>query len=92
MLIVKVTEFVMVINKFFCFFFFLLLLSVFSFAFAFLFSQVHHCAIRAMEYTHDDRILISADDAGIVQYSDSTLKPISNFPAHENPIRDIWLG
>jgi polyadenylation factor subunit 2 len=51
--------------------------------------QAHDSAIRAMEYTHSDDWLVSADHDGVVKYWQPNFNNVQSIDAHSDPIRDI---
>ncbi|KFA70017.1 hypothetical protein S40285_02066 [Stachybotrys chlorohalonatus IBT 40285] len=51
--------------------------------------QAHDSAIRAMEYSHSDDWLISADHDGLVKYWQPNFNNVQSINAHSDPIRDL---
>lgn len=51
--------------------------------------QAHDSAIRALEYSHSDDWLISADHDGLIKYWQPNFNNVQSIPAHSDPIRDL---
>ncbi|KAJ9151882.1 Protein PFS2 [Pleurostoma richardsiae] len=51
--------------------------------------QAHDSAIRALEYSHSDDWLISADHDGIIKYWQPNFNNVESIRAHHDPIRDL---
>lgn len=51
--------------------------------------QAHDAAIRALEYSHGDDWLISADHDGLVKYWQPNFNNVQSINAHADPIRDL---
>ncbi|KOS18663.1 Polyadenylation factor subunit 2 [Escovopsis weberi] len=51
--------------------------------------QAHDSAIRALEYSHSDDWLISADHDGIIKYWQPNFNNVQSINAHSDPIRDL---
>lgn len=51
--------------------------------------QAHDAAIRALEYSHSDDWLVSADHDGIIKYWQPNFNNVSSFRGHHDPIRDL---
>ncbi|KAG5922501.1 pre-mRNA cleavage and polyadenylation factor (CPF) complex subunit [Claviceps capensis] len=51
--------------------------------------QAHDSAIRALEYSHSDDWLISADHDGLIKYWQPNFNNVQSINAHSDPIRDL---
>ena len=51
--------------------------------------QAHEDPIRAMTWSHNDLIMVSADEGGVVKYWQTTMNNVKAFKAHKEPVRDI---
>ncbi|KAJ9055325.1 pre-mRNA cleavage and polyadenylation factor (CPF) complex subunit [Entomophthora muscae] len=51
--------------------------------------QAHESAVRAMEWSHNDNWMVTAEHNGIVKYWQSNMNNLKEFQAHESPIRDL---
>ncbi|RTE76170.1 Polyadenylation factor subunit 2 [Fusarium euwallaceae] len=51
--------------------------------------QAHDSAIRALEYSHSDDWLISADHDGVIKYWQPNFNNVQSINAHTDPIRDL---
>lgn len=51
--------------------------------------QAHDAAIRALEYSHSDEWLISADHDGIIKYWQPNFNNVQSIRGHNDPIRDM---
>lgn len=51
--------------------------------------QAHDSAIRALEYSHSDDWLVSADHDGVVKYWQPNFNNVKSINAHSDPIRDL---
>ncbi|ORX94280.1 WD40 repeat-like protein [Basidiobolus meristosporus CBS 931.73] len=51
--------------------------------------QAHDTAVRAMEWTHNDNWMVTADHSGVIKYWQSNMNNLKVFQGHKEAIRDI---
>ncbi|RKP26660.1 WD40-repeat-containing domain protein [Syncephalis pseudoplumigaleata] len=51
--------------------------------------QAHDTAVRAMEWTHNDQWMVTADHSGIVKYWQANMNNLKIIQAHKEPVRGI---
>lgn len=51
--------------------------------------QGHHNAVRAMEWSHNSKWLITADQGGLIKYWDAHMSNVHSMQGHSEPARDI---
>lgn len=54
--------------------------------------QAHDSAIRALEYSHSDDWLISADHDGVIKYWQPNFNNVESIRGHHDPIRDLAIA
>lgn len=52
--------------------------------------QVHNKAIRDINFSHNGKFVLAADDSGIVKISSTQLKPLQDIAAHELVRGVLW--
>lgn len=52
-------------------------------------TQAHEDPIRAMTWSHNDLLMLTADEGGVVKYWQTTMNNVKAFKAHKEPVRDI---
>ena len=66
-----------------------MLFIIFELTYGRLISQAHENAVRAMEWSHNDTWLLSADHAGCVKYWQSNMNNVKTLQAHADPVRGV---
>lgn len=51
--------------------------------------QAHDSAVRAMEWSHDDKWMVTGDNDGIVKYWESNMNNVKAFKAHSEAVRGL---
>jgi polyadenylation factor subunit 2 len=54
--------------------------------------QAHEAAIRAVEYTHTDDWLLSADQTGVVKYWQTNFNNVKEIQAHPEAVRGLAIA
>jgi polyadenylation factor subunit 2 len=54
--------------------------------------QAHDGAIRAMQWSHNEKWMISADQVGVVKYWQPNLNNVKILTAHKEPIRALTFS